>query len=129
MPLGLSQQGPRLYLVCRFRNFENERSRALHRIIAARALTLTLDRPKDFNLQQYDDDGRFGFGEGNRIRLTFEIEKTAGRNLLESRLPVDKTVQDLSDHIKITASVVYTAVRDWWLGVSGRRSTKWHGEP
>src|SRR3546814_5998916 len=90
MPLDLAQQGPRLYLVCRFRNFENERSLALHRIIAARALTLTLDRPKDFKLQQYDDDGRFGFGEGNRIRLTFEIEKTAGLHLLESPLSVDR---------------------------------------
>jgi len=32
MPLGLVQQGPRLYLVCRYRGFDNERNLALHRI-------------------------------------------------------------------------------------------------
>ena len=42
MPLGLAQQGPRLYLVCRFRGFDNERSLALHRIISAQVSTLDL---------------------------------------------------------------------------------------
>ena len=37
MPLGLAQQGPRLYLVCRFEGFDNERSLAVHRIISAEA--------------------------------------------------------------------------------------------
>ena len=41
MPLGLAQQGPRLYLVCRFDGFNNERSLALHRIRKADASTLT----------------------------------------------------------------------------------------
>ena len=35
MPLGLVQQGPRLYLVCRYRDFDSERNLALHRIISA----------------------------------------------------------------------------------------------
>lgn len=71
MPLGLVQQGPRLYLVCRYRGFDNERNLALHRILSAERSTLTFDRPKDFDLKKYDDDGRFGFGEGERVRLTF----------------------------------------------------------
>src|SRR5512143_649934 len=32
MPLGLAQQGPRMYLVCRFDGYDNERSLAMHRI-------------------------------------------------------------------------------------------------
>ncbi len=32
MPLGLAQQGPRMYLVCRFEGYDNERSLALARI-------------------------------------------------------------------------------------------------
>ena len=36
MPLGLAQQGPRMYLVCRFDGYDNERSLALHRILTAR---------------------------------------------------------------------------------------------
>ena len=66
MPLGLAQQGPRLYLVCRFENFDNERSLALHRITAARSSNLVFDRPKEFDLRRFDDEGRFGFGSGRR---------------------------------------------------------------
>jgi predicted DNA-binding transcriptional regulator YafY len=64
MPLGLAQQGPRLYLVCRFEGFDNERSLALHRIGKAEVSTLAFERPRGFDLQKYDADGRFGFGEG-----------------------------------------------------------------
>src|SRR5205823_14864950 len=57
MPLGLAQQGTRLYLVCRFQDFDDERILALHRIESARATTLSFDRPKDFDLEKYDADG------------------------------------------------------------------------
>ena len=115
MPLGLAQQGPRLYLVCRFQGYDNERSLALHRIISAKASTLPFDRPKDFDLQKYDDDGRFGFGEGKRIRLTFRITKNAGLHLLESPLSTDQQVKELADHFEISATVVDTAQLQGWL--------------
>jgi predicted DNA-binding transcriptional regulator YafY len=117
MPLGLAQQGPRIYLVCRFPGFDNERSLALHRITSARALTRIFERPKDFDLQKYDDDGRFGFGEGKRIKITFQIDKTAGFHLLESPLSMDQEVVELNDVYKITATVVDS---EWlWRWVRG----------
>lgn len=115
MPLGLAQQGPRLYLVCRYQGFDNERSLALHRIVSALGSTLTFDRPKDFDLQKYDNDGRFGFGEGKRVRLSFRITKNAGLHLLESPLSVDQEVKELADHFEISATVVDTAQLQWWL--------------
>ncbi|CAG0929136.1 MAG: WYL domain-containing protein [Rhodocyclaceae bacterium] len=115
MPLGLAQQGPRLYLVCRFRGFDNERSLAVHRIISARASSLTFERPREFDLQRYDDDGRFGFGEGQRIRLTFRISRSAGAHLLESPLSADQHVKELDGAYEISASVVDTAQLEWWL--------------
>lgn len=116
MPLGLVQQGPRLYLVCRYRGYDNERNLALHRILSAEMSTLTFDRPKDFNLKKYDDDGRFGFGEGERVRLTFRIERDAGLHLLESPLSNDQQVVELEDgELKITATVVDSAMLEWWL--------------
>ena len=114
MPLGLAQQGPRLYLVCRFKRFENERSLAVHRILAAKA-SLPFNRPRGFDLRKYDDDGRFGFGEGKKIRLTFLIDKAAGYHLLESPLSADQTVTELKGQHKIAATVVDTAQLDWWL--------------
>lgn len=115
MPLGLAQQGPRFYLVCRYKGFDNERSLALHRILAAEATEMTFDRPGDFDLQKYDDDGRFGFGEGRRIRLTFRIDKGVGYHLLESPLSVDQKVTELEDEYEIAATVVETAQLEWWL--------------
>jgi predicted DNA-binding transcriptional regulator YafY len=124
MPLGLAQQGPRFYLVCRYKNYDNERSLALHRIISAQASTLSFERPKDFNLQQYDNDGRFGFGEGKRIRLSFHIDKEVGYFLLESKLSEDQQVQELDDTYKITATVVESAHLQWWLRGFGDAVTK-----
>jgi predicted DNA-binding transcriptional regulator YafY len=116
MPLGLAQQGPRLYLVCRFEGFENERSLALHRIRKAEASTLNFERPADFDLQKYDDDGRFGFGHGQRVRLTFCIENEAGFHLRETPLSKDQQVRDLDDGwMEVTATVVDSAMLEWWL--------------
>lgn len=115
MPLGLAQQGERLYLVCRFKDYDNERSLALHRIISAQASEFSFDRPKDFDLEQYDNDGRFGFGEGKRIKLTFRINKEAGYHLLECPLSEDQQVKELDDVYEITATVVESAQLEWWL--------------
>ena len=116
MPLGLAQQGPRLYLVCRYKGYDNERSLALHRILSAELSTLTFERPKDFNLKKYDDDGRFGFGEGERVRLSFCIDRNAGLHLLESPLSADQQVVERDDgKLEITATVVDSAMLEWWL--------------
>ena len=115
MPLGLAQQGPSLYLVCRFKSYHNERSLALHRIKSARASTMTFTRPPEFDLEKYDADGRFGFGEGERVSLTFTIDKTAGRHLLETPLSRDQQVEELPDAYKITATVVDSGHLEWWL--------------
>ncbi len=116
MPLGLAQQGSRMYLVCRYQGFENERSLALHRIQSAEASTLTFERPKDFDLKRYDDDGRFGFGDGRRIRLSFRINRNAGLHLLESPLSLDQQAVELDGgQLEIKATVVDSAMLEWWL--------------
>lgn len=116
MPLGLVQQGQRLYLVCRYKGFENERNLALHRILSAEMSSLTFERPKEFNLKQYDDDGRFGFGEGEKVRLTFRIDRNAGKYLLETPLSKDQQVRECDDRkLEITATVVDSAMLERWL--------------
>ena len=116
MPLGLAQQGPRFYLVCRYRDYDNERSLAMHRIQSATVSNLTFDRPQEFDLKKYDDDGRFGFGYGKRIQLSFQIDKVAGFHLLESKLSSDQQTEVLKNgHLKISATVVESAMLDWWL--------------
>ena len=115
MPLGLAQQGPSLYLVCRFEGYDNERSLALHRMISANATTLQFERPKGFDLASFDDDGRFGLGHGKRIRLSFDIEKKPGAHLLETRLSADQTMEELANTYRVTATVVESEWLRRWL--------------
>lgn len=115
MPLGLAQQGPRLYLVCRYEGFNNERSLALHRILKAEVSASEFLRPIDFRLDQYDDDGRFGFGEGRRISLVFVIDRGPGRHLLETPLSRDQIVKEAGDRLEVTATVVESSQLKWWL--------------
>ncbi len=73
------------------------------------------ERPQEFDLKKYDDDRRFGFGEGERIRLSFRIDKPYGFHLLESPLSRDQQVREMNDEYEITATVVDTEQLNWWL--------------
>src|SRR5690606_32343931 len=100
----------------RYQGYDNERSLALHRMLSARASTQSFDRPTDFDLKKYDDDGRFGFGDGIKVRLTFRIERRAGQHLLESPLSKDQKVVEFDDdQLEISATVVDSDMLEWWL--------------
>ena len=123
MPLGLAQQGPRMYLVCRYRGYENERSLALHRILRAAPSTLTFSKPRGFSLKKYDDDGRFGVSDGVRICLKFRISREAGKHLLESPLSADQVTTLDGDFIEVKATLVDTNQLHWWLQSFGDQVT------
>lgn len=129
MPLGLAQQGPRLYLVCRYRGHDNERSLAMHRILSAKATTRTFTRPSTFDLKRYDADGRFSFGEGRRIRLSFEIDRELGFIVQESPLSTDQVVEELPRTFKVTATVVESILLDRWLLGFGEQVTHIQRKP
>lgn len=119
MPLGLAQQGVRLYLVCRFDGYDNERSLAVHRINKAAISTFGFERPKDFSLSQYDADGRFGFGEGEKCQIEFMITKQAGYHLLETPLSEDQVVEVDNCGYRISATVVRSKMLQDWLNNLG----------
>ena len=122
MPLGLAQQGPRLYLVCRFEGYDNQRILALHRFKSAQDSGLPFERP-DFDLASYDGEGHFAVGNGQRIRLQFDIDKGPGRHLLESPLSPDQNVQFTPTGYTITATVQQTLLLDRWLNSFGGQVT------
>ena len=114
MPLGLVQQGPRMYLVCRFEGYDNERILALHRIKKATNTTLPFQRT-NFDLSAYEDEGHLAVGNGERIQLRFDIDKAAGLHLLETPLSKDQTATPIDGGYSITATVQQTLVLDRWL--------------
>lgn len=115
MPLGLAQQGPRLFLVCRFEGFDDDRTLALQRIKSATVTNMAFERPRGFNLQRFDDDGRFGFGAGKNIHLKFWIRHDEGAQLLETPLSNDQIATEKVDGFVIAATVVDTEQLKWWL--------------
>ena len=121
MPLGLAQQGARLVLVVRYEGYDNERSLALNRAHEATDTGLPFPPVKNFDLAQYDDDGRFGFGSGKTIQLKFRIDKPSGLFLTESRLSKDQVVVDLGEKLELTATVVESSRLVWWLRGFGRK--------
>lgn len=120
MPLGLVQQGPRLYIACRYRGYDNERSLALHRILRAEVSGLSFEPPTEFDLDVYIRAGRFSHGNGRHIRLSFTLSRDAGHHLLESRLSQDQEVEELEGGYRFTATVVDTTLlRRWLWGFDG----------
>lgn len=119
MPLGLAQQGANLYLVCRFRDYENERTLAMHRILSAEVSDLSFTPPEEFDLAAYEDEGRFQYGHGKRIRLRFQIARDAGAHLLESPLAPDQHVEELPDSYRVTATLVDSLLLARWLNGFG----------
>ena len=120
MPLGLAQQGPRLYLACQFEGYDNHRILALHRMHTATDSGLAFERP-DFDLAAYDGEGHFAVGNGERIRLQFTIDKGPGRHLLESPLAAVQNVQSNPEGYTITATVQQTLQLDRWLNSFGQQ--------
>lgn len=119
MPLGLAQQGTRMYLVCRFDGFDNERSLALHRFKAATATSHTFETPADFDLEAYDDEGRFGISTGRRVRLSFHISRSSGLHIVESGLSLDQQVVPTESGYTISATVMETELLYRWLNSFG----------
>ncbi|WP_163372656.1 helix-turn-helix transcriptional regulator [Endozoicomonas acroporae] len=119
MPLGLAQQGPRLYLVCRFKGYDDERNLAMHRMLSARSTSMTFERPEGFDLKQYSKEARFTFGEGRKVKLSFRIRKDAGLHILESRISEDQAYREHEDCYEISATVVESRQLQWWLNSFG----------
>ena len=120
-PLAFVQQGASNYLVAQYEGQSDYRHLALHRFLAAEASTLSFDRPADFSLKKHMDDQRFGFGQGNKIRLRFKIEKAAGFHLTETPLSEDQHIELQGDYYQVEATVVESAMLDWWLAKFGEQ--------
>lgn len=121
MPLAISQQGASIYLVCRYDGFQDNRILALHRLLKADISTFYFQRPNDFNLQQYQDAGHLGFGNGEKVCLIFSIAKHAGFHLTETPLSKDQQILEESEHhYRIQATVANNDMLEWWLRKFGK---------
>lgn len=119
MPLALVRQEPRLYLVVKYKGYEDVRHLAVNRIKSAKISLFDFKRPDDFDLQDYIAKGHFGIGDGSQVRLSFCIGKSQGFHLTETPLSTDQTIQEFDDHYHISATVPDSEMLDWWLAKFG----------
>lgn len=89
-PLALVQQENRLYLVCRFENYDNVRHLALHRIKNAKVLEFAADRPKDFSLKKYVDGRHVNYSNGSKILFVMEFSNPDTARIL-TETPFNRT--------------------------------------
>lgn len=122
MPLGLAQQGVRMFMPCQFEGYDNIRNLALHRIQSATCTNLRFQRPPDFNLQAYDDNGRFAFGMGGRIAIHLWIKDELAVLLGESPLAANQVITPYVGQkggSELKATLTDSSLLVWWLRSQG----------
>lgn len=115
--LGLVENGPVLYLVVTFFEYQDIRLLALHRIESASMLEFDVNRPPGFDLDAYIASGAFGFGgDAKEIKLEIRLFNGRGRHLLETPLSTDQDVRKIDEStLEITATLLDTRRLRWWL--------------
>ena len=122
MPLGIAQQGQRLFVPCVFYGYTDIRNIAVHRIIEAKSTGQPFQRPKDFDLETYDDSGRFGYGKAEKIVARLWITDYLKLLLEETPLSEDQTIAPAHDGAsgwELTATVTNSMLLVWWLRSQG----------
>ena len=115
-PLAMVQRGSMLYICCRFSDYEDVRTLALHRISSATLLDERAEYPLGFSLEKTVDLGIWNFGEGNMIQLEAIFLPQSGSHLYETPLSKDQVILELADgKLRVTATVADTPQLQWWL--------------
>jgi len=112
----------RMFMPCRFEGYNDTRNLALHRIQAAKSSTLSFQRPADFDLQTYDDNGRFAFGHGGQISIHLWVKDELAVLLKESPLSVNQTITPALGQqggFELKATLTDSALLVWWLRSQG----------
>lgn len=115
-PLAAIQRGPITYLCCRFGDYEDLRTLAVHRIQAATLLEEASVVPTGFSIDAVIEGGTFGFGSGKLITLVVHFYDGAGDHLYETPLAQGQTLTTLEQgSVRLAATVPDTQQLGWWL--------------
>jgi predicted DNA-binding transcriptional regulator YafY len=117
-PLGLVTRGPMLYLICRFRGHDDERTIALNRFEHVELLPESFKRPDDFSLKRFVSEGNMGFGDSKLSKVKLRFDRRRGETLIETPLSTDQEIiDDGPNFLLVVATVPLTPeLRRWVLG-------------
>lgn len=115
-PIAAIQRGHITYLYCRFSDYEDLRTLALHRIQAATMLDAKTNVPTGFSIDDEINSGKFGFGSGGEITLEAIFYNGAGDHLFETPIARKQTLTELENGtVKLVATLPNTLQLGWWI--------------
>lgn len=116
-PLGLVQQDVRLYLVCKFDDFENVVHLAIHRFQEAEVTSFEISRPKDFNLREYVNQRHFNYSNGDWVRWIVEFKSsTTALNLRETPFNESQKLEKLPNGTwRLEVEIQDSPLLDGWI--------------
>ena len=119
---GLVQYGSVIYLVVTINEHKDLRILVLHRIQKAILTEKPISTLENFDLQNYIDQGGFGFGESSQsIELVAVFKNGAGHHLIDTPLAIDQQTEYFDTKtIKVTAQVLDTPQLLRWLSSFGQ---------
>ena len=130
-PLGLAQAEVRMFLVCLFDGYDEPRNLALHRILSAQDTGMPFERPANFDLKTYSDDGQFAYGTGQPIQLSMWVHRYLALLMAETPLSQDQTItpmpepepwagEQAREGALLQATVVHSHLLERWLRSQGK---------
>lgn len=130
-PLGLAQAEERLFLVCQFDGYEEPRNLAMQRILTAVDTRMPFERPANFDLKTYEDEGQFSYGKGEPIKLSLWISPYLSLLMAETPLSEDQTLSPMPESTPwageqaregslLQATVVHSHLLERWLRSQGK---------
>ncbi len=116
-PLGLVQQGLRLYIAVNQKGRTDYYPMAIHRIKRAAMTKTRFEAPPDFELKNFVQQEKFNFGDGSEVYVEFVLlDDEAAIHLKETPLSENQTIQLLENGaIKICAKVVDSRLIDKYI--------------
>jgi predicted DNA-binding transcriptional regulator YafY len=114
-PLGIVQQGVRLYLVGNKTKYEKPMPWAIHRITEATETSFGFTRPAGFDLKKFEDDGSLNWGLGQKVKVSFWMAKTAALNLIETPLSNDQKHIQEAEGYRFSATVTDSKLLSLWI--------------
>ena len=117
-PLGIVLRDSVIYLVCTLWEYTDVIQLVAHRIRKVSLLDKPACAPAGFDLDDYIEQGNFGFPQGGEttLRLQIIVESWLAEHLAETRLAADQVLTPRRDgRVLVEASAPDTAELRWWL--------------
>lgn len=114
-PLAIVQRGGIIYLVCRFADYNDVCTLALHRVQEA-SLIYEEAKRNDFDVDAFIASGAFGFLTGPPILLEATFQRPVAEHLFETPLSPDQVLRSCADgSVHVRATVASTRSLVFWL--------------